>query len=78
MKDSRGSPSRDRTGKPRFFYSAGGDEIRLWMILSHFASQFIGINCKAGDSIVDTAAEDGCVGLSQLPKIAESLKPFGL
>ena len=78
MKDSRGSPSRDRTGKPRFFYASGGQEIRLFMILSHYASQFIGLHCKAGDSIVDTAAEDGCVGLTQLPKIAESLKPFGL
>ena len=27
---------------------------------------------------MDAAAEDGCVGFTQLPKIAESLKPFGL
>ena len=48
------------------------------MIFSHQASQFIGLHVKAGDSIVDTAAEYGCVGLTQLDKITESLKPFGL
>ena len=48
------------------------------MIFSHQASQFIGLQVQAGDSIVDTAAEDGCVGLTQLDKIAESLKPYGL
>ena len=78
LKDSRGSPGRDKSSKPRFFYSAGGQEIQLWMIMSHYASQFIGLSVKAGDSIVDTAAEDGCVGLTQLPKITQSLKPFGL
>ena len=31
-------------------------------------------NC--GDD--DTAAEDGCVGLSQIPMIEESLRPYGL
>ena len=78
MKDFRGSPARDKVSKPRFFYSAGGQEMQLWMIFSHYASQFVGFHCKAGDSIVDTAAEDGCVGLSQLPKITESLRLFGL
>ena len=48
------------------------------MILPHYANQFIGITCAARDSIVDTAAEDGCIGFSQLPKITESLRPFGL
>ena len=78
MKDARGSSGRDKLSKPRFFYSAGGQEIQLWMICSHQASQFIGLHVKAGDSIVDTAAEDGCVGFTQLDKITESLKPFGL
>ena len=71
MKDAKPS-------KPRFFYSAGGQEIQLWMIFSHYAAQFIGLHVKAGDSIVDTAAEDGCVGHTQLEKITESLQPFGL
>ena len=41
-------------------------------------TQLIGIHCDAGDSVVDTAAADGCVGLTQLPKLTESLRPHGL
>ena len=72
--------SHSGSSKPRFFYTTGGDQIRIWMmeLLTSKASQFIGLVCAPGDSIVDTAAEDGCVGFTQLPKILQSLRPHGL
>ena len=53
---------------------------RAWMAKwqKKNVTQFIGIHCAAGDSVVDTAAEDGCVGLTQLDKLSESLRPHGL
>ena len=40
--------------------------------------QFIGLTCAPGRGIVDTAAEDGCVGESQLKDLSEHLSGHGL
>ena len=69
---SRASPSC------ALFVSGPGDQVRIWWETAVYAAQFVGITCLPGSSIVDTAAEDGCVGASQLVKIAQSLYPFGL
>ena len=99
--------------RPRFFYTAGDEQVRIWTVRCSPAAQavhqnptelkavvtrqrhknsgdasldqsgvrsdvsgdqsFIGIACAQGDAVVDTAAEDGCVGQSQLDQITRSL-----
>ena len=104
MEDKKNSPNK--SDRPRLFYTAGGEQVRIWTVRCNPAAQavlqnptelkavvtrqrhknaddatsdkaevspdlgreqsFIGIVCAKGDAVVDTAAEDGCVGQSQL------------
>ena len=48
------------------------------MLSAGLAPSFIGIMASPGFSVLDTAAQDGCVGSSQLPQLADTLSQFGL
>ena len=111
MEDKKNSPKKP--DRPRCFYTAGDEQVRIWTVKCSPAAQtvtqnptelkavvtrqrhknaddatpdkaevspdlsreqrFMGIVCAKGDAVVDTAAEDGCVGQSQLDQITRSL-----
>jgi len=69
------SPAKSR----RFFYTRGNDgterRLSIHMIT---AAPFVGLMVHPHEAVVDTAAEDGCIGTSQLPSLAGSLAQHGL